>query len=278
MGNFAKKIALVVSAFSLLTLVLPMAKAVSSNPTGQFGQPHNYVVSGDYTFVVSTQGKVDRVHFYVYPAETTELDVSKAVFSGDQTSVTVLPEEGKYFNLVWNSSAIKDGDYKLYAQIECDSCSANGWRDIVKHATGDGYLEFSVDNPDPTPTPTQSPVEDTCSKDLDKAIQLSETIYTKHNTNMLFIDNFLQQTTLFYQKNGLSVSGFEEAQQQTEQMRKKASDKIVLLSSGKGFSCEGSIKNQVETFLADSEATRDALDDYKDSVISLIVSILDGMK
>ena len=57
--------------------------------------------------------------------------------------------------------------------------------------------------------------------------------------------------------------------------RKDTSDSIVVLEKSKNFTCEGSLKQQAENYLDNSVEARNKLDEYKDSVINLILNVLE---
>lgn len=240
---------------------------------GHFGQPHNYVLSGNFTFIVSTNAKVDRVTFMGFKANEPSLDISRAVFNNQSTSVTTASDGTKYFSFVWNSLGVEDGNYKLYANVHCDSCSPAS-QDYVVHYDGKGYLEFKVDNPAFTPPPNQGPAENTCKAKLSEATSSANKIYEKQKSNLLFVDNFLQQTTLFYENKNMEVDN-PDLLSKMGQVRKDASDSVLLLEKSKDFNCEGNLKEQVDNYLENSAAARNKVEQYKDLVINLILEVLE---
>lgn len=241
---------------------------------GHFGQPHNFVISGDFTFIVSANPKVERVSFKVYKASETNLGIAPAIIDTDYTSVTTAYDGTKYFNLVINSWGMEDGDYKLYATVWCDSCGPNGSQDYVVHMTGQNYLEFKVDNPEITPPPISEPAENTCQNKLTQANSYAESIYTKQKSNLLFIDNFFQQTTLFYENRKIKIDD-PELLVKISEARKSASDSVLMLEKTKNFNCQGNLREQVKNYLQNSAETRNKMEQYKDLVINLILDVME---
>jgi hypothetical protein len=265
--------------FSLFTLFPAVASATTGGTYelyGKFGQPHGYVISGNFTFIVQTKGPVDRVEFSIYKPNQIS-DVSKRLAYYMQTSITSGSDGTKYFNLVWDSTGWADGDYWLLANIESDSATPNGYRDFVTHIAGGNHLEFSVKNPKVTPPPT-TPPEDSCSKKLSGAKKFADNIYNRYNKNLTYIDNFSQQTTFFYKENSSKLSNHDADLTKISTARKDASDDIVKLNTLKNFTCDTSLKDQAVNYLSVSADTRNKLDSYKDSVIDLMVSILGEYK
>lgn len=267
---------------SLITLILVPSTALANHQTsstygdrpiyGHFGQPHGYVVSGDFTYIVSTHGKVDRVTFKI----VKEGDINNILGTYTQTSITPGTNGDNYYNLVWNSTPFKDGNYQLFADVENDTVTPNGWRDFVVHYDGKNHLKFKVENPKVIIPPVTAPPDDKCTNRLDKAKQLALKVYTKQNNNMKFIDNFLQQTTLFSRKSAPTLNLDGELTKVSE-ARKQASDNVVTLNKTGDFNCDGDLKEQVKNYLTQSEKTRSSLDTYKDSVISYMLKVLGAL-
>lgn len=243
-----------------------------SSTYGHFGQPHGYVISGDFTFIVEATGPVNRVTFKITKAS----DRTTALQTYGHTAVTASGDKTKFFSLLWNSTGFADGDYLLFADVHDDS-TPGGWQDFAVHYNGANSLAFTVKNPViPTPPPSDPP-EDTCSDNLNNAKKYAKQIYDKHNSSLGYIDQFLQLTTLFYKKNESTVKNHDSELAQISEVRKAASDSIVTLEQLKNFSCETNLKDQVDSYLAKSEETRNQLDDYKDSVINLMVKVLEEL-
>jgi hypothetical protein len=273
--NIKQKILNIIVAVLSIVPLMPATSAALEQPiSATFGQPHGYVVSGDFTFILQVHGKVDRVTFKVTKAN----DVNNPLGTYSATSVIPGTNGDNYYNLVWNSQSFNDGDYWLFANIENDSVSPNGWTDFARHVDGTGHLAFKVKNPVVTPPPVTQPPENTCSAKLEKAKQKAKQIYDKQNTNLLFIDNFLQQTTLFYQQKAPQSKDRDAQLVQVSDARKQASDSLVKLDKLNDFTCEGSLKEQVHAYLQQTSDTRDKLDGYKDSVINLILQVLEEVK
>jgi hypothetical protein len=244
---------------------------LGDNPVyGHFGQPHGYIISGDFTFIVQTHGSVDRVLFKIVKPN----DINNVLGNYAQTSITNGINGDKYFNLVWNSTGFADGSYYLFADVESDSATPNGYRDTVFHYDGTNHLGFSVKNPIVTPPPISQPPEDTCSSKLDNAKRIASRIYEKRNSTLIYIDNFLQQTTLFYKKNATNVKNHDGDLIKIGEIRKAASDSTVTLDKLSDFTCGQSLRVQVDNYLDKSSNARNQLDDYKDSVINLMVIVL----
>lgn len=254
-------------------LLLPSATTAATQPSGKFGQPHGYTLSGDFTFIVGTKGTVDRVIFKIVKAN----DINNVLVNREATSVSNGTDGTKYFNLVWNSTGMSNGDYKLFADVECDSCTANGFRDFATHYDGKNHLAFKVDNPAVVVTPPTKPPENVCSARLENAKKRATAIYQKHKTTLLYIDNFFQQTTLFYENKNLEIENHDATLNEIGQLRKTASDSILVLEKQKDFNCDGNLKDQVQAYLKSSAETRNDLDEYKDSVINLILGILEAL-
>jgi hypothetical protein len=264
-----------------LSLVIPATAAANHQHTqlgdqpiyGHFGQPHGYVISGDFTFT-AVHGKVDRVVFDV----VKPTDINKSLGHYTQTSITPGSGGDNYYNLVWNSSGFQDGEYWLFGYVESDTATPNGWRDTIFHYDGTNHLRFSVNNPEAeSPKPTQPP-EDGCNSKLENAKKIAGQIYDKQKSNLLFIDNFFQQTSLFYEKNAPEPKTNDKTFDQVSAARKEASDSLVKLDKLNDFTCQGSLKQQVQSYLQQTTDTKNKLDNYKDSVINLIVKVLEDLK
>lgn len=233
-----------------------------------FGQPHGYIISGDFTFIMATHGKIDRAEFKVTKAG----DANNVLGTYSSTSVIPGADGDSLYNLVWNSSGFADGDYWLFGNIYA---YGETWTDFARHYDGKGRLDFSVKNPVAPPPVSGDPAESNCKDDLGKAKKLADQIYEKQNKNLLFIDNFLQQTTLFYEKNVPDAPGKAAELAKVAEVRKTASDSLVTLNKLGDFTCEASLKDQVNEFLNQADVSRDSLDAYKDSVINLILKVLE---
>lgn len=268
---------LVTYVFSLLTLSIPVFAThtyseqygTTTNLYGHFGQPHGYVISGDFTFIVTASKATEYVNFKIIKGE----DYNNVLQQRNATSVT-RGEKEDYYSLDWNSSGFENGDYKLFADVECDSCTEYGARDTVFHYDGKNHLEFTVENPVIQKPVIVEPKEDTCSEKLEEALELSDNIVTKHKDNLKFIDNFLAQTSNFYEKQNLESAEFVDQQASVNGFRETSSSSLVVLESLAEFSCESNLKEQVGNFVEQSRTTRDSLDSYKDGVINLIIILI----
>jgi len=236
---------------------------------GHFGQPHGYVISGQFTFIVETHGDVDRVNFKIQKAN----DPSYFVSENYQSSITKGTNGDNYFNLLWDTRYIDEGDYKLFADMENNTATPNGWRGAVVHYDGTDHLNFSVKHsPAVTPPPVVELPENSCAERVDKANSISKRIYDKQSKNLIFIDNFMQQTTLF--ANKYSKQDHNKELLGISESRKAASDAIVALDKLKTFTCNQGLDEQKSTYLAKSTEVRNALDHYKDSVINLMLKVI----
>lgn len=259
-----------------LLFSLPGIAAATVQPSGRFGQPHESVVSGNFTFIVQTKGPVDRVLFNIWKPNQVG-DISKSLGNYTQTSISKGSDDTQYFNLVWNSTGFADGEYWLMANVESDTATPNGFRDAVTHVAGGLHLAFKVQNPKVIPPPVVPP-ENACQAKVGGAKKYAEQLYAKQNSNLTFIDNFAQQTTFFYKNNSSSVKNHDKEITDISVARKAASDQVVQLNGLKNFTCDNNLRTQVTNYLSVNAAARNKLDTYKDAVISLMVKLLGEYK
>lgn len=268
----------------LVALLLSPAVFASHKDSEQYGpgglsghvaQPHGHIVSGDFTFIVSASQDVERVNFnIVSPNNINEslgrYDVSQASQASDGT---------KYFKLVWNSTGFKDGNYRLYANVICDKCSPPyGGQDYVVHFAGGAFLEFTVKNPEITyaPAPGDGAFDEAaCQNNLPEAKVLAKTILDKNSKRLLFIDDFMQQSVLFYERSEAQIEDYNSLQGKVNESRKVASDLLVKLKVQGDFDCKSNLGAQIDSFLGTSAEFRDQSDDYKDSVINFILKVIE---
>ncbi len=263
------------SLFTALLILFSPAAVLASHdtkePYGHFGQPHELVVSGEFTFIVEVIGRPEITWFSIYKSSATN-PRQTGVFNGTATSVTEGVGGANYYNLVWDSTGVEDGDYVITGDLDMDG--------IIYHYNGKEFLSFKVDNPDPPATPSDdtSAPDPTCETSLSTAKDIANDVYDKHSNNLTFIDNFFQQTTLFYEKNDLGIEGHEETLNDIAELRKRASDSVVRLKDLKDFKCgDMSLKGQVDYFVEESRDTRNFLDNYKDATINLMLGILEAL-
>lgn len=272
-----KRFALITAFLFVLLLGIPVTVLARHNENGvlfgHYGQPHNDEASGDIRFTVEVTGSADRVVFSV----AKKAEPAKYL---DTKTVTTFTSYGgyTYYKLTWNSTGYDNGDYRLYSYVECDDCAEGGYSDQVHH-WGDNreYLEFKIINPEVPPPPAAEPPEDTCTGKLDEANTKAAALYEKHKANLLFIDSFYQQSTLFYERQNLDLQSYQNLLAGIGEKRKAASDDLVALEEYQTFSCEASLKDQALNFLGESSDARNNLEAYKDSVINLILAMLEEL-
>lgn len=276
MKKLKKSFLKTILAAVFLTLIIPAsahANHQGSQPLyGHFGQPHNYVVSGEFTFSVQVHGKIDRVNYRIVKAN----DINKVLGTYGATSTSKGYDGDTLYNLVWNSAGFEDGDYRLYAEIESDTATPNGWRDTVVHYNGVNYLEFIVKNPVVMPIPPTQPPENNCNTKLNKANKITSKIYDKQKKNFEYIDSFMQQVTVFATNH--STTTYEAELKSINETRNESSDLLIGLDTIKTLNCDNSLDVQVSNYLKESAKTRNSLDKYKDSVINFILTVIGDMQ
>lgn len=287
------KTLLLLLSFSFVLISSGTALATHKDPAiygadslqGHFGQPHGTEISGNFTFIVSASKSTDWVGFKLFSDSDPSYTNRLADYNKNAPSY-VAPDSTEYYNLTFDSTTLPDGTYRLLANVDCKTCSGGGpLTDTVVHYDGKPYLRFKISNPvfeSPTPvSEAPTPVSDgagtsnnSCIEKRDEAKKIAESILKKYDDQQAFADNFMQQTTLFYQNNKLSVSDFDAIQKGMSDKRKIASDNLVELKRKAAFSCDNDLKTQVSDFLSVSDKVQSANDAYKDSVIEFILVIL----
>lgn len=239
---------------------------------GHFGQPHEYVLSGEFEFIAEVKGDLDRVEFSIFKSGES-LDVNNAIAREVIAEPSYTYGGFNYYKFLWNSQATDDGDYKLFGNIQCDDCTPNGWQDYISHHDGMGYLRFMVDNPETSPPPNVDQGDVDCTAESIRIKELSSKLYKKHQNNLQYIDDFLQHVNLFYERSDIKIANYDEILTDITSTRNSASNALALLES---FSpeCNVELSSQVREFISNSVDTRNKLDNYKNGVIELTLKII----